>query len=397
MVGDAFFAHTDYRPCYLCSMHILLLDSFHTGSHRQWSLGFQKHSSHEVELWGLPGRHWKWRMHGAAVTYADRLSKFHKLGKSFELILATDMLDLTTFLALTRRQTSGIPTAVYFHENQITYPWSPTDSDVNLKRNNQYGFINFTSALAADRVFFNSDFHRKEFLAELPKFLRQFPDHQELESVEKIAAKSEVLHLGMDLKRLDENEELSVLQLQTALPPVIGWNHRWEYDKGPDEFFETLFQLSDEGVDFRLIVLGEAYQKSPPIFAEAKEKLADKILHFGYAETFEEYAKWLWQIDFLPVTSRQDFFGGSVVEAMYCNCFPLLPKRLAYPEHLPPALEEVHFYENDFLEKMRELLTDVGRLRRFSGRQYVERYDWGNCIEKYDKQFVQMKAGTTFQ
>lgn len=367
-------------------MRILLLDPFHTGSHRQWSLGFQRHSSHEVEIMSLPGRHWKWRMHGAAVTMADRFALSKRCDKSKpDLILATDMLDLSTFLALTRRQTAGIPTAVYFHENQITYPWSPTDEDVKLKRNNQYGFINFTSALAADRVFFNSDFHREEFLSELPKFLEQFPDFQEVESVGKIAAKSETLHLGMDLNRF-----LPFEQTSSEGPPVIGWNHRWEYDKGPDEFFESLFQLSDEGIDFRLVVLGEAYQKSPPIFAEAKEKLTDKILHFGYADSFEEYAKWLWEIDLLPVTSRQDFFGGSVVEAMNCDCFPLLPMRLAYREHLPGNLHDVHFYEDDLLGKMRRLLSDLKRLRAFRGRPYVGRYDWRDSVRFYDERFASL-------
>jgi len=52
-------------------------------------------------------------------------------------------------------------------------------------------------------------------------------------------------------------------------------------------------------------------------------------------EDFAEYAKWLWRADILPVTSRQEFFGASVVQALYCNCCALLPDRLAYPEHLP--------------------------------------------------------------
>jgi len=63
--------------------------------------------------------------------------------------------------------------------------------------------------------------------------------------------------------------------------------------------------------------LGESFQKTPPIFAEAKEKLRSKILHWGYAESFGDYKKWITQADILPVSSRQDFFGGSVVEAMY--------------------------------------------------------------------------------
>ena len=44
------------------------------------------------------------------------------------------MLDLCTFLALTRHQVRRIPVALYFHENQLTYPWSPTDLDPAQQR-----------------------------------------------------------------------------------------------------------------------------------------------------------------------------------------------------------------------------------------------------------------------
>ena len=66
-------------------------------------------------------------MYGGAVALAEEFKKqtFHP-----DLILASDMLDLATFLALSRDKVSSIPVVVYFHENQITYPWSPTDQDV---------------------------------------------------------------------------------------------------------------------------------------------------------------------------------------------------------------------------------------------------------------------------
>ena len=97
-------------------MNILLLEPYCTGSHRSWAEGYKKYSKHNITILSLPGRFWKWRMHGGAVTLAK---EFLKLQKYFDLILATDMLDLTTFLSLTRKQTSDIPTAVYFHENQL--------------------------------------------------------------------------------------------------------------------------------------------------------------------------------------------------------------------------------------------------------------------------------------
>jgi len=278
-------------------LKILLIEPFFTGSHKKWAEGFAQYSTHEVKILALKGHHWKWRMYGGAVTLAQRF-----LADDFQpdLILATDMLDLTTFLALTRQRTASIPIALYFHENQITYPWSPTDADVSLKRNNQYGFLNYTSALAADAVFFNSAYHKNSFLNALPDFLRQFPDYRNIETIEKIKAKSQVLNLGMDLQQFLPFKITSQNQV-----PILLWNHRWEYDKNPGLFFETLFQLESENIDFQLVVLGKEYQKMPPIFNTVKEKLADKILHFGYAASFSEYAQWLWKADILPVTTEK--------------------------------------------------------------------------------------------
>lgn len=365
-------------------MKILLLEPFYSGSHQQWAEGYAAHSKHEIKILSLPGRHWKWRMYGGAVSLAEQF-----LASDFQpdLLLATDMLDLTTFLALTRQQTAQIPTAIYFHENQITYPWSPTDADVQLQRNNQYGFLNYTAALAAVRIFYNSEYHRSSFLGALPDFLKQFPDFKELQNIDKIAAKSEVLHLGMDLKKFDAHFEKTVNKC-----PILLWNHRWEYDKNPTTFFQTLFQLQGEGIDFQVVVLGEAYQKMPPIFKTAKAKLGNRILHFGYAKTFAEYAKWLWKADILPVTSNQDFFGGSVVEAIYCECLPILPQRLAYPEHIPAVLQKATFYETDadFYLKLKQAILDFSKKETVPFQQFVKRYDWRILAPIYDKKMESM-------
>lgn len=366
-------------------MKILLLEPFFAGSHRAWAEGYQKHSCHEVHILSLPGRHWKWRMAGGAVAMAENF-----LASAFkpDLILATDMLDLTTFLSLTRKQTANIPTAIYFHENQINYPWSPDDPDKSLQRDHHYGFINYTSALAADKIFFNSAFHREAFLAALPDFLKMFPDQNSLTNVERIAQKSEVLPLGLDLNRF-----LKFQNEVAAGPPKILWNHRWEYDKDPDTFFEIIFRMADESVDFQLVVLGESYAKTPPVFEKAKKKLAGRILHFGFAERFEDYAEWLWSADILPVTSRQDFFGISAVEAIFCNCFPLLPERLAFPEHIPDAFKHKHFYTDagDLFEKLKAACQNINELRASPDYQnFVARYDWTIFAPLYDERFSRL-------
>lgn len=368
------------------NLKITLLEPFFSGSHRQWAEGLQKHSRHEITILGLPGRHWKWRMHGGAVSLAKQ---FNELENIPDLILATSMLDLTTFLALTRKKSEGIPVAIYFHENQLTYPWSPQDRDVRNKRDNHYAFINYTSALAADRVFFNSHYHKDSFLNALPKFLNQFPDKQGKENIELLKAKSEVLHLGIDLKKF---EKLKPPEKRTGLEPVILWNHRWEYDKQPEIFFKTLFTLKEKGAAFKLIVLGEQNDVNPPVFKEARNRLSEEILHWGYAENFKEYAKWMFRSDILPVTSNQDFFGGSVIEAMFCNCAPLLPNRLAYPEHIPDELRPNILYEDGELIKRLELaITEVKKSRIMDYRSLVKKYDWGEISAKYDSLFTDLK------
>lgn len=370
-------------------MKICLIEPFHSGSHASWAEEYAASSRHQVELLTLPGRHWKWRMHGGAVTLARQ---FMELDFVPDLLLVSDMLDLTTFLALTRKKTAGLPTALYFHENQLSYPWSPEDADVVQKRDAHYAFINYTSALAADALLFNSAYHRDAFHGQLPDFLNSFPDQKELASLPALRSKSSVLPLGLDLRRLDPFRPAE--ERSAARPPLILWNHRWEYDKNPEQFFQVLYRLQDEGLDFEVALLGESYRKYPPIFSDARQRLGDRIIQFGYAESFADYARWLWRADILPVTSCHDFFGASVVQAIYCGCTPLLPNRLAYPEHLSAEMRDSFLYDNTeaLFAQLRDRLSRSGPADE-ELRSHVASYDWSQLAGRYDESLEQLAAG----
>jgi glycosyltransferase involved in cell wall biosynthesis len=363
-------------------MKIVIIEPYLTGSHAAWAAEYAEHSRHDVTVLGLDGRHWKWRMHGGAITLARR---FADAEHRPDLIVATDMLDLTTFLCLMRDFTSGIKTVTYFHENQITYPWSEIDRDLAKERDVHYGFINFTSALAADRVAFNSEHHRKAFLTELRPFLEAFPDHNEVGAIQSIEDKSHVLPLGVNLRALDRYR----VERDQGQKPLVLWNHRWEYDKKPEDFFRALFDLQDEGLDFEVAVLGESFDVIPPIFPEARERLGDRVVQMGFAEDFREYATWLWRADILPVTSIHEFFGASVVQAAYCNCFPLLPDRLAYPEHIPVENRKNHIYRDQaqMAAMLKERIQHIEETRSVETRGFVSRYDWGVMAPRYDDFF----------
>ncbi len=360
----------------------MIVEPFLSGSHAAWADEYARHSGHNVTILGLEGRHWKWRMHGGAVTLARR---FIEAGHRPDLVVATDMLDLTTFLSLTRGLASGIRTAVYFHENQITYPWSELDHGLARERDVHYGFINFASALAADAVAFNSEYHRESFLAGLRPFLEAFPDHNEVGAIGAIEEKSRVLHLGVDLRRFDEYRE----KRDPRRKPLVLWNHRWEYDKKPEDFFRALFQMKAEGLDFEVAVLGESFDVIPPVFLEARERLGDRIVQMGFVGDFAAYASWLWKADIIPVTSIHDFFGASVVQAIYCNCFPLLPNRLAYPEHIPGEHRADHIYEDlaELVAMLRERIRHIGETRKAKTQHFVEGYDWSVMATGYDDFF----------
>ena len=227
-------------------MKIALISPYHGGSHQAWVTGYQKQSQHEVRPFTLPARFWKWRMHGGGVTLARR---FLESGFRPDLILSTDMLDLTTFLALTREQTHGVTAVLYMHENQLTYPLPADKSKGPMRRqlgerDHHYAFVNYTSMLAADRVFFNSQYHHDSFFEALPRFLKHFPEYNELNTVGELRVKSVVLPVGVDFGRLKCDEKRGVRSEEV---PLIIWNQRWEYDKNPEAFFAALYELADEG------------------------------------------------------------------------------------------------------------------------------------------------------
>jgi glycosyltransferase involved in cell wall biosynthesis len=357
-------------------MRLALLEPFFTGSHRRWANDLVRFSSHEWTLYTLPGVHWKWRMHGASLSLFRQIEPHLD---EIDGILATDMMDLAVLRGLLHQSGKHIPCAIYFHENQLVYPWSPGDKDVVLQRDRHYAFINYTSALTADRVFFNSFYHRNSFLGALPKFLAEFPDQTHPDSIRQIESKSDILYPGIDLS------EIAQWQVpKEAGPPIIVWNHRWEFDKNPELFFHSLYQLSDEGIPFRLVVMGESFPASPPVFAEAKIRLARHILFWGYCPGREDYLKWLWRAHLLPVTSNQDFFGYSVAEALACGVRAILPDRLAYPEH---HSDQCQYYadDRDLLTILRTALTS-GMSARLPG-DLSSPFDWNILSGQYDDRF----------
>ncbi|OGQ99347.1 MAG: hypothetical protein A2284_09735 [Deltaproteobacteria bacterium RIFOXYA12_FULL_61_11] len=360
------------------SRRILLLEPWLGGAHAAWAEGWRGASRHRIEVLGLSARHWKWRMHGAAVTLAGLARR----GAPPDLLVASDLLDLATFLGLVRAWPK-VPVLAYFHENQCAYPVSSRRGAEGDADAAGYAFRNFTTALAADRVAFNSAYNRDSFFEGMETLLRRLPDHRGLAELRGLPPRCAVLPVGVEYARLTV---LATRRVPHPEGPLLLWNHRWEHDKGPEEFFSALVELVRRGLRFRVALAGERRGECATPFDRAQDLLGERLVAFGPLPR-EAYLTLLHQSDILPVTSRQDFFGLSVVEALAAGCHPLLPRRLVYPELVPPELHEAVLYpEGAFVERLAALVergpeADVtGRLSEAMGK-----YAWPRLATDYDR------------
>lgn len=373
-------------------MNVLALEPWFGGSHRPFLEGLARHSAHAIRPITMSARFWKWRMQGGAVTLANKTREVLAEGFQPDLLFASDMVNLPAFLALTRDVLPRTPVILYFHENQLTYPIRP-----GTERDFTYAYINYLSALAADRVVFNSYYHYDEFFAALPDLLRRFPDYTHLRTAQKLRQKSSVLHLGLDLAALDQNAPT-----HAKLPgsPVVLWNQRWEHDKNPDAFFRVMNRLDDAGEDFRLILAGERFEHQPPEFERAFRRYAERIVHYGYADDLAEYAKLLHRADVVVSTSVHEFFGVAILEAIHCGCHPLLPRRLTYPELVPERLHRPLLHAPILYEDEDELFEILRRLVRGDDkplpasvlREIPAPMAWPIQAPRYDELFEEVTA-----
>jgi glycosyltransferase involved in cell wall biosynthesis len=361
------------------ALRVIVCEPYFTGSHRAWAEGLAANSTHDVRLVTHHGGFWRWRMQGAALTLAAEIRELAAAWGRPDVLVVSDMVHVPALLGLARDAVAGVPVVVYFHENQLTYP-TPDGEPVD----HTYAMTNWLSMASADRVVFNSEHHRRDVLTALPKLLRQFPDHRHTSLIDDVTARARVLPVGVDTERFGgprpDND-----------PPVVLWNHRWEYDKDPATFFAALDAVAGSGVDFRLIVAGESYQTVPPAFESARRRFSDRIVSFGTVAD-ADYPALLRQADIVVSTARHEFFGVAVLEAVTAGALPLLPHRLSYPE-LVPHPHDIYLYDGptELVAALRWALTDHARRRTAAAlaREHVERYDWRHVAPFYDHLLTQ--------
>lgn len=308
-------------------LKILLLSAYDAASHRRWHQLLQRtFADCDWTVLALPPRYFSWRLRGNSLSWAFGCRE--QLQRDYDLVIATSMVDLSALRGFVP-SLAQIPTLVYFHENQFAYPAGERQLATIEPQ-----LLNLYTALAADRVVFNSDYNRRTLLQGARSMLAKFPDEVPAGLLERVESRSEVIPVPL------EPECFAPHAPGTGAALEIVWNHRWEYDKGPDRLLAILRQLARtpglSPAPVTLHIVGQQFRSAPAEFAQIRELIRDSASlregHWGYIEDPGAYRSLLAAADVVLSTAIHDFQGLSVLEAVAAGCLPLLPDRLCYRE-----------------------------------------------------------------
>lgn len=344
---------------------LLFIEPYLTDSHQALVQGLMRYVPARWTLLSLPGRFFRWRMRGAASLIALQAAEL--LSQEWDGLLCSSMLNLAELRGLAPSLAS-VPCAVYFHENQLAYPAPGQADDQQQRRDLFLAFSNLTSAQCADAVLFNSEFHRRQFLEAGRRLLERLPDARPQGLLAGIEQRSRVLPVP-----LQTPDPAWIAREPRQGPLRIVWNHRWEHDKGPEEFFAALQDLAGQGRDFMVAVLGRGFNRRPAVFERAARDLGGRLVHLGWVDQRRDYWGWLAWADVAVSTAHQEYQGLAVAEAAWAGCRPLVPDALVYPELYPG---QCRFRPGELAQALDALATEPQAVRGGSWHELARAMTW---------------------
>ena len=213
---------------------------------------------------------------------------------------------------------------MYFHENQFAFP-----IQVDGSRLLEAQLTSIYTAMSADRLIFNSEFNRRTFFEGAHALLARFPDGVPSSLVSQLTPKSLVLPVPLDDALFAGNHLASTRD--------IVWNHRWEFDKGPERLLAVVQEIVRRVPEGKVHLVGQQFRQIPEAMTAALALLErhGRLGRVGFLENRLEYESLLKNSQFVLSTADQEFQGLAVMEAMALGCIPVVPDQLAYPEYVP--------------------------------------------------------------
>jgi len=281
---------------------------------------------------------------------------------------------------------------LYMHENQLTYPLSPQE-----EFDFHFGATNIVSALAADALVFNSDYHRGIFLDALPDYLARMPEAIPRGVRSRLEAKSAVLPVGLEREPHSAGAFAPWLGGSSAPEagppwprdggpgPLLLWNHRWEFDKRPEWLAGAILRLQAEGVPLRAALLGDP-QGHPEAFEAVRERLGDRCVACGRVPARADYDRWLGRADVVVSCAAQEYFGIAVAEAVQAGAYAVLPREQVYPSLYGSRCRGRHLYDgpDGLTDLLRDLLLGRGCGHVCSLPLDCDAFCWDRLIDRYD-------------
>ncbi|XP_065295956.1 tRNA-queuosine alpha-mannosyltransferase isoform X2 [Dermacentor albipictus] len=345
----------------LLAMSVLLLEPFYGGSHRQlMDLLSVELGPEECRLVTLPANKWHWRARTAALWLAERIEP----SSGYRVLMASGTLNLAELLGL-RPDLLPLRKLLYMHENQLAYPLQKEN-----QRDYQYGYNQVVSCLVADVVLFNSHFNRDSFLSAVEPFLNRVPGAGRLGPLRcRLEAKARVLPFPVDVPPWAPSP-----CRDPAAPLHIVWPHRWEHDKGPEEFVQALLELHRLDMCFHVSFLGQKFDELPSSLVGVREQLGDRIRQWGPLPDRDQYLALLREADVVVSTAHHEFYGVAMLEASLLGCYPLCPNRLVYPEIYPPCCRYNTWRQ--LVKRLRSFCLRPEAARRMAPKLDRSRFSW---------------------
>jgi glycosyltransferase involved in cell wall biosynthesis len=146
--------------------------------------------------------------------------------------------------------------------------------------------------------------------------------------------------------------------------------------KAPNILIAAVAQCIHEGLDLRLLMIGDGSYRKELAAQAAEASIAEQVEFLGQLPTKDDVRKWLDHADLFVLPSYQEGLPRAMVEAM-ARALPCIgssvggiPELLAAEDLVPPG--DV----NALARKIREIVTDPQRMARMSVRNLTTALDY---------------------
>jgi hypothetical protein len=297
-------------------LDILALEPFYGGVRKAMLETVMRCSRHRWTLLKLPPRRIERRLSAAAHWFAEQLSR-HWAGQ-LDLLFTSEAMNLADLLRLLP-MLENKPTVVYFHSNQL--PEQPQDYNVN-------DLVNLSTAQCAGELWFNSEFHLRDFARRAQALVERHPELSSRDPIPQLLTKSRLVTPPIDLK-LGERELAQPVARQKRLIFVD------TRDADMTLLNLGLATLAGRGEAFELVTVG-------PLVALSRDFQRTTVAE---SDDSAQISALLRAETFLSAHRRApaDLYA---VKALATNCWPILPDEGFYREMIPRKLHESCLYDS---------------------------------------------------